>query len=306
MKKDVTFNDILRFNFIIGESIISNNKVLLNDSDISFILNEKTKHKTFIADNFRGIYYLNHENVWLDKIIHNIEKLETIYAGIKLKYKRAIAYNALFQSCLTKRPYNLFHRKNLSMRTQNVKRNFGNKTTWEKSFPLQFIKFVNEINSTIFNSDRYCRSLNSNIFAIRNINYDLVYIDSPYIKINTTNESSDYVKCYHFLEGISKYDIWPNLIDTNAINKRIKKGIVPNYFTPNGAIEIFDKLIDKFKDSIIVISYKFGGIPSIDELTKILHKYKMNVRVYDKHYKYALNNQNGNAILNREYILIGE
>jgi adenine-specific DNA-methyltransferase len=306
MKKDVVFNDILRFNFIIGESIISNNKILLNDNDISFILNEKTEYKRFITDNFKNIYYLDYENIWLDKMIHNIEQLDTIYTGIKLKYKKAIAYNALFQSCLTKRPYNLFHRKNLSMRTQNVKRNFGNKTTWEKPFPMQFKKFADEINASVFNSERHCKSLNFNAFAIRKTNYDLVYLDSPYIKTNTTNESSDYIKCYHFLEGISKYDAWSHLIDTNTINKRIKSGIVPNYFTPKEAIKTFDKLIGRFKDSIIVISYKFGGIPSIDELTKILHKYKRKIRIYDRHYKYALNNQNGNAILNREYILIGE
>jgi adenine-specific DNA-methyltransferase len=306
MKKDITFNDILRFNFIIGESIISNKKILLNDSDISFILNEKTKHKTFIADNFSEIYYLNYENIWLDKIIHNIERLETIYTGMRLKYKKAIAYNALFQSCLTKRPYNLFHRKNLSMRMQDVKRNFGNKTTWEKPFPLQFKKFSDEINSAVFDSDRCCKSLNSDIFAIRNIDYDLVYIDSPYIKKNTSNESSDYIKCYHFLEGISKYDSWSNLIDTNTINKRIKKDHISNYFTPKEAMGTFDKLIEKFKDSILVVSYKYGGIPSIDDLKKILCKYKRKIYVYDKHYKYALNSQNGNAILNREYILIGE
>jgi hypothetical protein len=45
------------------------------------------------------------------------------------EYKRAIAYSALCQACLAKRPYNLFHRANLYMRTQDVERSFGNKTT---------------------------------------------------------------------------------------------------------------------------------------------------------------------------------
>jgi adenine-specific DNA-methyltransferase len=306
MKKDVTFNDILLFNQIIGDSIITNKRVTLTDDDIIFILSNNTEHGTFITDTFKGIYYRENENIWLDKTIYNIENLDEIYSGYQLKYKKAIAYNALFQSCLTKRPYNLFHRKNLKMRTRRVQRNFGNKTTWEIPFPIQFKKFVAEINKSVFDSERFCKSVNNDVFSIKKTNYDLVYIDSPYIKKKHRNESHDYLRCYHFLEGISRYYSWETIIDEKSINKRIKNEIITNQFIPQNAIAAFDKLIYKFKDSIIVISYKYGGIPSIDRLTKILKKYKKNISTYSKHYKYALNKQNGNAILNREYILIGE
>lgn len=305
MGKTVTFNDILKFNYIIGESIISNDKILLTDFDVEYILKNETGMKTFISDNFKGIYYLEEENMWIDMVIHNIENLNERYLGDELKYKKANAYNALFQSCLIKRPYNLFHRKNLEMRTRNVRRNFGNKTTWETSFQNHFKKFVSEINRSIYDSHISCNSLNEDIFMVDKIDYDLVYIDPPYIKNNGYNESSDYLKCYHFLEGIARYSEWNDLIDNTTINKRIKKNVVPNLFTSGEPIEMFEKLIDKFQNSIIVISYKYGGNPSIDELTEILRRYKQRVRIHDKHYKYALNKQNGNAILNREYILIG-
>lgn len=306
MGKSVTFNDILHFNKIIGDSIISNNEYLLSDSDVKYILTEKKKKYTFISDNFQGIYYLDEENIWIDNIIHNIDNLRGKYCENELRYKKAIAYNALFQSCLVKRPYNLFHRKNLEMRTRDVKRNFGNKTTWDTPFQNHFYKFVSEINQSIFKSDFPCFSINKDVFAIDNIEYDLVYIDSPYIKKNNrTNESSDYLKCYHFLEGISKYNDWNTLIDKTTLNKQIKKDIIPNYFTPKEALNIFEKLIEKFQNSVIMISYKYGGTPSIEELTEMLYRFKQQVHIYDKHYKYALNKQNGNAILNREYILIG-
>ncbi|MDU1889155.1 MAG: DNA adenine methylase [Dysgonomonas sp.] len=306
MGKSVTFNDILQFNKIIGESIISNNEYILTDSDVQHILSKKEKIKTFIADNFQGIYYLEEENIWIDTIVHNIKNLDNKYTGDELKYKKAIAYNALFQSCLTKRPYNLFHRKNLEMRTRDVQRNFGNKTTWETPFQNHFKKFVFEINQSVYKSEMPCYSTNKDVFEIEDVGYDLVYIDSPYIKKNDgRNESSDYLKCYHFLEGISKYDDWYDLIDNNTINKRIKKDIMPNYFTPREALTTFERLIEKFQNSIIVISYKYGGSPSIEELADMLHRYKPQIRIHDKHYKYALNKQNGNAVLNREYILIG-
>lgn len=306
MGKSVTFNDILQFNQIIGESIVSNNDVILTESDLKNILNQKVTSKTFITDNFQGIYYLDSENLWLDRVIHNIENLNHEYSGDELRFKKSIAYNALFQSCLIKRPYNLFHRKNLEMRTRDVQRNFGNKTTWETPFPNHFVKFATEINRSIFSSTTTCNSINVDVFETDDINFDLVYIDSPYVKKNDKrNESSDYLKCYHFLEGIAKYDKWDGLIDDLAINKRIRKDTMPNYFTPKEALKTFEKLIGKFQNSIIVISYKYGGTPSIEELTEILKKYKGRVRIHDKHYKYALNKQNGNAILNREYILIG-
>ncbi|HYQ57597.1 MAG TPA: DNA adenine methylase, partial [Draconibacterium sp.] len=214
MGKSVTFNDILQFNHVIGESIISNNEVLITDLDLEQILNEKVKSETFITDTFKGVYYLDKENLWIDKIIHNIEGLNSKYNGSELRYKKAIAYNALFQSCLTKRPYNLFHRKNLDMRTRDVERNFGNKTTWETPFPVHFKKFISEINRSIYNSQTFCESINYDIFELTDLNYDLVYFDSPYIKqTSKRNESSDYLKCYHFLEGITKYSEWNNLID---------------------------------------------------------------------------------------------
>ena len=305
MGKSVTFNDILLFNHIIGESIISNDEFLLTDSDIQYILNCVAEKETFITDYFQGIYYLEDENIWIDNTISNIENLNTRYDGDELKYKKAIAYNALFQSCLIKRPYNLFHRKNLEMRTRDVQRNFGNKTSWETSFPDHFKKFASEINRSIYKSDVPCYSMNKNVFEIDSREYDLVYIDSPYVKNGGHNESSDYLKCYHFLEGISKYNEWNKLIDNTTLNKRIKKDSMPNYFTPQKALNTFEKLIEKFQNSIIVISYKCGGTPSIEELIDMLSKYKQHVRAHDKHYKYALNKQNGNAVLNREYILIG-
>lgn len=305
MGKSVTFNDILHFNYIIGESIISNNEILLTDTDLEYILTKNQCHQTFITDHFNGIYFLENENIWIDKIRHNIERLNEKYRGAELKYKKAIAYNALFQSCLTKRPYNLFHRKNLEMRTREVQRNFGNKTTWERPFEVHFRKFVHEINHAICESKMPCSSINQDVFDIENLNYDLVYIDSPYIKKDRHNESADYLKCYHFLEGISRYDDWDTIIDSGTINKRIKNDAVPNYFTPKEAIDTFSKLIEKFRNSTIVISYKYGGTPSIEELVEMLHNYKRQVHIYDKHYKYALNKQNGNAQLNREYLLIG-
>lgn len=306
MGKKVTYNDIFRFNQLIGVSIVENNNERLLDDDVNFLMSTNNQAKSFIYNNFQNIYYLDDENRWLDNIICNIELLETRYHGTKLKYKKALAYNALFQSCLVKRPYNLFHRKNLEMRTRDVERGFGNKTTWDKPFQTHFREFVEEINSSVYNSQEKCRAICQDVFTIKTGYYDLVYLDPPYLKKSgDDNESSDYLKCYHFLEGIARYKEWGELIDRNTQNKRLLTTCAPNLFKPSNALVVFEKMIKKFSNSIIALSYRYGGTPTIDELSTIMLKYKDHLDIYDRHYIYALNKQNGDSRMNREYLLIG-
>src|SRR5205814_7034546 len=92
-----------------------------------------------------GVFYLEEENIWLDNFIQKV-------ATVDNKFKRAIILSVLFQACLSKRTFNLFHRANLNLRTNNVKRNFGNKTTWEKPFEDLIKKFVSEYNHAVIDN----------------------------------------------------------------------------------------------------------------------------------------------------------
>lgn len=306
MGKCVTYNDLFRFNQLIGKSIVENNSVLLSESDVDFILSSDKKSSNFVFNTFQGIYYLDEENRWLDSTINSIEALSTFYHGSKLEYKKAIAYNALFQSCLSKRPYNLFHRKNLEMRTRDVDRGFGNKVTWDKPFQEHFRFFVKEINGSIYHSNEKCKATCQDVFAIKTSQYDLVYLDPPYLKKKgESNESADYLRCYHFLEGLANYNQWEGLVDQMTPNKRIKSSYAPNYFKPANAMNVMEELVKKFQKSIVVLSYRYGGTPTINELSSIILKYKGAIDVYERKYKYALNKQKDKAEMNREYLLIG-
>ena len=120
-------------------------------------------------------YFLDEENEWLDITVQNILALEN-------PYKKALAFWAIYQSCLIKRPYNLFHRKNLHIRTADVKRSFGNKTTWDKPFDLCFKKFIQEANNVVFDNHQNNLSLSLDACSLNYEQYpvDLVYIDPPY------------------------------------------------------------------------------------------------------------------------------
>lgn len=289
--KSVIYNDVLIFNSIIGKALIENDNVTLSDDEINYILTKHDyKYPTFIADNFKDIFYLEEENSWLDYVTYNIRNLHN-------EDKKNIAYFALFQACIIKRPYNLFHRANLYVRTSDVKRGFGNKTTWDKSFEEHFRKFVVEANKSIFSNNKKCIALNYDAFdfPIESYNADLVYIDTPYI--NSKGVGTDYLDFYHFLEGIVRYDEWENLILPRLKHKAIKGRGESPWTNKNLILDAFDNIFEKFKDSILVISYCDSGIPSHNEIMDLLNKYKSEVIDVGKCYKYALSAKKNKEIL---------
>ena len=287
--KEVTYNDILKYNHIIGLALIENKNIKLTEDDVNFLLKKHSsiKYPSFIKDTFKDIYFTDEENELLDIVAENINHLENTY-------KKALALHCLFQSCIGKRPYNLFHRKNLYVRMSDVKRSFGNKATWDKPFPEHFKEMVSEANKCVFSNGYNGKSLNYDVFDIPG-KYDLVYIDPPYIP--KKGEIIDYRDAYHFLEGIINYKKWHSMIDTNRKHLPLKK----EYCIWNDKKEIrkaFEKLIIKFKDSIIVMSYRKDGIPSEEEILSTLKKYKTNVKeVKAKDFKYVLSNQDTQELL---------
>jgi adenine-specific DNA methylase len=290
--RQVFYNDVLRSNYYIGTALIENDSIKLSKDDIGFLLEHHydIDYSTFIEDTFPDIYYTYKENRWLDMVIQNIERLDDLY-------KKSVAYYALFQSCIIKRPYNLFHRKNLYMRTSDVKRTFGNKATWDTPFEDHFLNFVNEINGCIFSNGKTNKALNLDVFDVEG-DFDLVYVDTPYI--SKEGVGVDYLDFYHFLEGIVNYPTWKEMIDYRSKHRRIKHE-KPIWCDKNRIHTTFDELFKKFQNSVLVVSYRSDGIPSISELERLLEKYKSEVKeVRYKEYKYVLSNNRS-----EECLLIG-
>lgn len=287
--KKVTYNDILPFNAIIGKAIIENKNTILTEDEVNHIL---TKHPdieypTFIHDNFKDIYYTNEENYWLDIVRYNI-------AQVKNQYKQAIAWFALFQACIIKRPYNLFHRKNLYVRLSEVERSFGNKKTWDTPFETHFRNFVFEANNAVFDNGHHCTSLNADALCLPDI-YDLVYIDTPYI--NEKGVGVDYADFYHFLNGLINYDNWGDNIDYRSKHLRLKRQY--NIWNDKDSIlNGFENLISHFQRSILVFSYRSNGIPSIKSIVSMLEKYGRKNEIHFSHdIKYVLSNSSSKEVL---------
>ena len=124
--KDVVYNDIFTFNCKIAEALLASPRGVFTNQDAAQLILpvEGREYQHFIEEIFRGIYYRNDEDRTIDTVAQNILHLP--------QEQQASAYYILFQSCIIKRPFNLFHRRNLNLRENHTKSNFGNYVTWEK------------------------------------------------------------------------------------------------------------------------------------------------------------------------------
>ncbi len=287
--KQVTYNDILPFNHIIGKALIENKSTILDDYEIDALLKKDTNisYPNFIERTFKDIYFTDEENRWLDVVSTNIRNMSN-------PYKQAIAYFALFQSCIIKRPYNLFHRRNLYVRLQEVERSFGNKKTWDTPFDVHFRKFVEEANNAVFDNGEFCSSINQNIFDVTP-HYDFIYIDTPYL--NENGIGVDYADFYHFLNGLVDYDRWNDRIDYNSKHLRLIRQ--PNIWNNSETIhQAFEQLFTQFRHSTMAISYRSNGIPTINELVKLLERLGKNVKIHQSaDIKYVLSTKQSNEVL---------
>ena len=292
--KTVTYNDVLRFNYHIGVALIANSTVRLDAQDIESVLSrhQHVPYPTFIHDNFHDVYFTDSENAWLDQTITNIRRLDDAY-------RFSLAFFALSQACIVKRPYNLFHRKNLYVRFADVERSFGNKTSWDKPFEEWFRVFMQEANQAVFDNGRINVALNLDATEVPG-NFDLVYIDTPYIP--QSGVGVNYLDFYHFLEGLALYDEWEQHVDHMSKHLRFKPR--PSEWTDKKRIySAFERLFGRYQDSILVVSYRNDGIPSVEELIGILRRYKPRVRVeHFGQYKYALSTNGASE----EVLLIAE
>ena len=107
--KNVAYNDIFAFNCKIAEALIATPKGVFSQQNALELINpiDGYEYHHYIEDIFEGIYYKTEENRTIDTVVQNIKQLP--------QEMQSSAYYVLFQTCLIKRPFNLFHRKNLSL-----------------------------------------------------------------------------------------------------------------------------------------------------------------------------------------------
>lgn len=294
MRKTVTYHDGFRFNLDIASTLLSNQTAMTRD-DVFQFLDNVTPVSGVVSRSFRGIYYKNRENSWIDGFVASLQRSDLSRA------QTALLRYLLYQACLKKRPFNLFHRSNLHLRTnKGVSRSFGNHVTWERSFQHHIMQAYDELPSGLRTHAQCVVMQSGNVERIKP-GYDLVYIDPPYVSEISRYNRDDYWRRYHFLEGLANYSTWEQRIDTASDIRLLRRPKwMLDWATKATFAERLFAFISTHKQSQVVLSYVTKACPGEREITRFFEDTFANVSIYSREHSHALG-----ATPRRELLFIG-
>jgi len=276
MGKKVISNDYLAFSSNIAKAIISNNKIKLSDKDLDNLVKAPKEYDKFVQTKFNKIFFSKSDNNFIDIVRHNI-------GNLKNGYKKSIALASLIKACQKKQPRGLF--------TFVGFRYDDGRLDLKKTMNEQFLDAVKVFNEAIFNNGKK-NTVSNNDFQKVKKNADLIYIDPPYFSKLSDNQ---YVRRYHFLEGIAKN--WKGLtIQENSVVKKFKK--YPSMFdTEEGSKLAISYLIRKYSKSIIIFSYSSNSLPNLNYFQQEGKKNKMKVDVKKIKHTYSFGTQKKSSLM---------
>lgn len=279
---NVIANDYTLYNYTTAKLLLSLNHHSLNHDHFLKILEysftKPTYFKSYVSDGFNGIYFKDAENLEIDIFCHNITSLS--------ENDRILLIYLMGQAMLMKRPYNLFHRANLGMRTKDVERSFGNAKTWETSFQSHMKKLFVNLSKFPFGG-QVGRALNLNTMNLSefDVEPDLVYLDPPYL--NKSGLGVNYADFYNFLEGLVDYELFLGG-DPRYPHKPIAN-YPSSWTTGKGGLDELSRILNRWPTATIALSYRGDGRPSIEEVKAVFSSmgYALNEH-FATEYKYAL------------------
>lgn len=285
--KTVIANDFSKYSYHMANALVANSHETLTESDISTLLASNDQRQNFIQETFQGLYFSDEDNLFLDNTVANIQQLTS-------SFKQSLALSALNRACVKRRPRGVF--------TYVGQRYDDGRRDLKLSLREQFLEAIILLNAAVFDNGQPNLALNQNVFNL-NVTADLVYLDPPYY---TPLSDNDYLRRYHFVEGLSCY--WQGVeILHHTKTKKLRKYLTP-FDSRTEVYGAFERLLQKFAGSIIVVSYSSNSLPNCEELTAMLKQIKGNVQVHLIEHKYSfgthahkLDNQN-NAV--QEYLFV--
>lgn len=288
MGKAVTSNDFLNFTSTLSTALVENPFDQISSEDLALLLRPSKGHPCFIQETFSGVFFRDEDLEFLDSVWANLREA-------RRPYLRALTLSALVRACVKRQPRGVF------TVSGNLDHYNDGRRDLRLSIREHFIEQVPRFNQAVFDNHQVNRAFRGNAADLDIPHVDLVYMDPPYVP---QSDDNCYVKRYHFLEGLSCY--WEGLeIMAETKVKKIAKPFSPFSYRKT-AIEAFDQMFKKFKESILVLSYSSNGFPDLDELLRLMKQYKRDVMVHTKAHRYHFGTH---AAVERsmvdEYLIVG-
>lgn len=262
----VRANDFLNFPSVIARATVANQTVRLQEVDVDTICGPPADDRNFIQRTFDGLYFTAEDRRFLDSAWSHIDHLAP--------GKQAIAVSALVLAAARKQPRGVFTFTGL--RYDDGRRDLR--------LPLRdhFRERVAEYNKVVFNNRQRNDSVRADVFDLSSEGYDLVYLDPPYAP---PSDDNDYIKRYHFLEGLSVY--WrQQKIMTNTRTKKLEKKFTP-FSYKHAVVDALRRMLEHFRDSTIVLSYSSNAVPDAGTIQELLHEVKSDVQVQPIEHRYS-------------------
>ena len=283
----VTSNDFLNFPTVIARATVANSDTQLSPTLVHEICGPPADDRDFIQRTFEGLYFTPEDLRFLDSAWSHIDRLTG--------YERDLAVSALVLSAARKQPRGVFTFTD-SSRYADGRRDL------RLSLREHFRERVSEYNATVFDNHQTNTCHNGDVFDLAHTNPDLVYLDPPYAP---PRDDADYIKRYHFLEGLSVY--WRGVtIMQETKTKKLTKKYTPFAYkrTIEGALL---RTFEHFEQAgAIVLSYSSNAVPDASRIVDLLGKVKPHVEVVDIEHKYSFGTHS--AATRRdvsEYLFIG-
>jgi adenine-specific DNA-methyltransferase len=262
----VTSNDFLTFPTVIARATVVNQSVRLARDDIELICGPPSDDRDFIQCKFDGLYFTADDRRFLDSAWSHIDNLPC--------YKRALAISALVLAAARKQPRGVFTFTDL--RYDDGRRDLR--------LPLRdhFRERSVAYNRIVFSAGGPNHVLCGDVSEISPGGYDMVYLDPPYAP---PRDDNDYIKRYHFLEGLSVYWRGQKIMEETRTKKLEKRYTIFAY--KRTIVEALRQTFKQFKDSTIVLSYSSNAVPDAKTIEGLLREVKNEVEVRPIDYKYS-------------------
>ena len=276
-------NDRLRYSHHAARAIIENSSTKLSEREIEKLLAVNPKAKTFVQDNFKGIFFAKGVHALIDSLRANCDDLSG--------YKKDIALFALGKTCISGTGV------------------FGHFTCSSNYVKLQYTpdKFkeclkanIERINAMIFDNGKENKAYRGDVNEILpKVKADLAYFDPPYAtEFSTTN----YEKYYHFVEGLMTY--WDGL--TIKADSKVKSYETSHVTVTKGnASDFFKEFLGNATHiPHWLISYRDHAYPNEQQMKKIIGGLGRQSRMETKDHKYSRTSKHGEASRAKERLFV--
>jgi DNA adenine methylase/adenine-specific DNA-methyltransferase len=287
MGKSVHANDFLAFPRDLTEAVVVNSGETIDEADVSVLTDADVAHPRFIEETFRGIFFTDRENAFLDVLSANLHRVTPA--------KAAVARSAAYRSCLKRQPRGVF--------TVSGERYDDGRRDLRLPLEEHFAESLDIFNGLVFDNGTLHATTRSDVFDLGSIDVDLAYLDPPYVP---RADDNCYIKRYHFLEGLATYWKDAEFHPTSRV-KKLRKRFTPFSYRRT-ADEAFDRMFQMFAGSIIVLSYSSNGYPDLIRLVEILRRHKRDVTVHERAHRYHFGTHDRVSVARSavtEYLIVG-